>query len=212
MKVNIYKKEKPIMAIKKFSDMKKMGFRKLNEQEIQLQPQTSQPFQQNQPQIQQPQVQTTVQVQQQPQPVQQVDQNQPQQPQQQEQKASVTVVNFFSKLFESREMAHMYHLQTKGNGAYAQHMALGSFYEDVIGLIDDLVETYQGQYEIVEGYDVIDSSANSSKDKIAYFQELATFIKNERKIISQEDTHLHNIIDEIVALTYKTLYKLRFLN
>src|SRR5574343_260174 len=99
MKVNIYKKEKPIMAIKKFSDMKKMGFRKLNEQEIQLQPQTSQPFQQNQPQIQQ------------------VDQNQPQQPQQQEQKASVTVVNFFSKLFESREMAHMYHLQTKGNGA-----------------------------------------------------------------------------------------------
>jgi len=117
----------------------------------------------------------------------------------------------FSKLFECREMAHIYHLQVKGDaGSYAAHMALGAFYEGVLDLVDDLIETYQGQYDVVEGYDIIDTKDTRSKDKIEYFTELADFIKSERKCISVEDTHLHNIIDEIVALTYRTLYKLRF--
>lgn len=118
---------------------------------------------------------------------------------------------FFSKLFESREMAHVYHLQVKGDeGSYAAHMALGSYYDGVLEFIDDLIETYQGQYDIIEGYDIIDTNTTRSKDKIEYFKELAEFIKTERKCISNDDTHLHNIIDEVVALVYKTLYKLRF--
>ena len=117
----------------------------------------------------------------------------------------------FSKLFESREMAHIYHLQVKGDaGSYAAHMALGAFYEGVLDLVDDLIETYQGQYDVVEGYDVIDTNETRSKDKLEYFMELVNSIKSERKCISAEDTHLHNIIDEIVALTYKTIYKLKF--
>ena len=117
----------------------------------------------------------------------------------------------FSKLFESREMAHIYHLQVKGEeGSYAAHMALGSFYEDVLDLIDDLIETYQGQYDIVEGYDIIDTKDTKSKEKLEYFTELVEFIKTERKCIGPEDSHLHNIIDEIVALTYKTISKLKF--
>lgn len=122
-----------------------------------------------------------------------------------------SVSKLFSKLFESREMAHIYHLQVKGDaGSYAAHMALGSYYEGVLDLIDNLVETYQGQYDVVEDYDVIDTKDTKSKDKIEYFKELANFIKNERKSISSDDTHLQNIIDEIVALVYKTLYKLKF--
>ncbi len=117
----------------------------------------------------------------------------------------------FSKLFECREMAHIYHLQVKGDaGSYAAHMALGAFYEGVLDLVDDLIETYQGQYDVVEGYDIIDTKDTRSKDKLEYFMELANSIKSERKCISAEDTHLHNIIDEIVALTYKTIYKLKF--
>jgi len=122
-----------------------------------------------------------------------------------------TPVALFSKLFESREMAHIYHLQVRGDeSSYAAHMALGSFYEDVLEFIDDLIETYQGQYGIVDGYDIIDTKDTKTKDKVAYFEELSTYIKSARKCISQEDTHLHNIIDEVVALTYKTLFKLKF--
>ena len=116
----------------------------------------------------------------------------------------------FSKLFESREMAHIYHLQVNGEpGSHAKHTALGDYYDGVLGFIDDLIETFQGQYGIVEEYNVIDTKETGSKDTIEYFNELARFIKEERKCINSEDTHLHNIIDEVVALVYKTLYKLK---
>ena len=121
------------------------------------------------------------------------------------------VSTFFSKLFESREMAHVYHLQVRGDeGSYAKHMALGAYYEGVLEFIDDIIEIYQGQYGIVEGYDVIDTKDTKTKDPIDYFEELAEYIKHARKCISEEDTHLHNIVDELVALIYKTLYKLKF--
>ena len=118
---------------------------------------------------------------------------------------------FFSKLFESREMAHIYHLQVNGEmGSHAKHTALGDYYEGVLGFVDDLIEIWQGQYGIIEEYDVIDTSETKSKETIEYFNELARFIKEERKCIPAEDTHLHNIVDEVVALVYKTLYKLKY--
>lgn len=123
----------------------------------------------------------------------------------------LNVVTFFSKLFESREMAHIYHLQVRGEeGSYAKHMALGGYYEGVIDLIDNLIEVYQGQYGVVDGYETVDTKETKSKDAVAYFEEIADYIKNARKCIKDEDTHLHNIIDEVVALIYKTLYKLKF--
>jgi len=117
----------------------------------------------------------------------------------------------FSKLFESREMAHIYHLQVSGEpGSHAKHTALGDYYDVVLDLVDSIIETFQGQYGIVEEYDVIDTSISREKDTIEYFNELARFLKEERKCINVEDTHLHNIIDEIVALVYRTLYKLKY--
>jgi len=121
------------------------------------------------------------------------------------------VSKFFSKLFESREMAHVYHLQVRGDeGSYAAHMALGSYYEEVVGLIDDCIEVYQGQYGLIDGYDIIDTKDTKTKEYVAYFEEVAEFVKHSRKSISDEDTHLHSIIDDIVCLIYKTLYKLKF--
>jgi hypothetical protein len=117
----------------------------------------------------------------------------------------------FSKLFESREMAHIYHLQVNGDpGSHAKHTALGDYYDGVLDLVDSIIETFQGQYGIVEEYDVIDTSISREKDTIEYFNELARFIKEERKCINLEDTHLHSIIDDIVVLLYKTLYKLKY--
>lgn len=119
--------------------------------------------------------------------------------------------SFFSKLFESREMAHIYHLQVNGEqGSHAAHTALGEYYEGILDLIDDLIETYQGQYGIVDGYDVIDTNDTRTKEKLEYFEGLVEFVKHARKAITLEDTHLHSIIDDIVVLIYKTLYKLKF--
>ena len=110
-------------------------------------------------------------------------------------------VKLFSKLFESREMAHIYHLQVNGEeGSHASHAALNTYYEDILELIDTLIETYSGQYGIVDGYDIIDTNSTRTKDKVAYFEDLVEFIKYSRKSISAEDTHLQNIIDEKISL------------
>ena len=120
------------------------------------------------------------------------------------------VVKLFSKLFESRERANIFHLQVRGEmGSGHAHLALGDYYNSVLELIDNLIETYQGQYGIVENYYTIDPNV-ADLDKIDYFTDLANCIKEYRKCISSEDTHLHNTIDEIVALVYRTLYKLKY--
>jgi hypothetical protein len=132
-------------------------------------------------------------------------------PQPETQEGPGSPVALFSKLFESREMAHIYHLQVNGEqGSHAAHKALQKYYEDVLDLIDELLETYQGQYGIVDGYDVIDTNDTRTKEKVEYFEGLAEFVKHGRKAIVAEDTHLHSIIDDIVVLIYRTLYKLKF--
>jgi DNA-binding ferritin-like protein len=121
------------------------------------------------------------------------------------------VSKFISKLLESREMAQVYHWTVKGDmGSHAAHLALEAYYDGVIGFIDDIVEIYQGQYGLIEGYDVIDTTDAKSKDKLDYFKETVELVKSARKCIKAEDTHIHNIIDELIALQYKTIYKLTY--
>ena len=121
------------------------------------------------------------------------------------------VSKFISKLLESREMAQVYHWTVKGDmGSHAAHLALEAYYDGVIGFIDDIVEIYQGQYELIEGYEVIDTGDSKSKDRLDYFKELVEFVKSERTCIKSEDTHIHNIVDELIALQYKTIYKLKY--
>lgn len=132
-------------------------------------------------------------------------------PNKQESTTGGDVVKFFSKLFESREMAHIYHLTVKGEpGSHAAHTALNEYYDGILGFIDEMIEVYQGQYGIIENYDMIDTKETKTKDKIEYFEELVEFVKTEKKCIKTEDSHLLNIVDEAVALIYKTLYKLKY--
>ena len=136
-------------------------------------------------------------------------------PKQEEEKVEVSeggdVSKFISKLLESREMAQVYHWTVKGDmGSHAAHLALEAYYDGVIGFIDDIVEIYQGQYGLIEGYDVIDTTDAKSKDRLDYFKETVEFVKSGRKCIKAEDTHIHNIVDELIALQYKTIYKLTY--
>ena len=140
------------------------------------------------------------------------DQDQDNQPEMIEENSVSGPSKFFSKLFESREMAHVYHLSVKGDmGSYAAHVALQTYYEGILEFIDDLIEIYQGQYGLIENFEVIDTSSTKSQEPIAYFEDLVMFVKSTRnESLSSEDTHLQNIVDEVIALIYKTLYKLKF--
>jgi len=128
-----------------------------------------------------------------------------------EESGSNDVSRFLSKLLESREMAQVYHWTVKGDmGSHAAHLALEAYYTEVIENIDEIVEVYQGQYGLIEGYDQIATDDTRSKEKLDYFKEVVEFVRSERTCIKAEDTHLHNIIDEVVALLYRTIYKLTY--
>lgn len=117
------------------------------------------------------------------------------------------VNNLFGKLFEARQVSHQVHLQTE---SYAAHKALNGFYDDLLELIDSLIETFQGQYGIVEKYEI--KNANIDKDEILnYLDETVKLVMAGHKAFSEKDTHLHNILDEIVGLFYSTIYKLKYL-
>ena len=112
-----------------------------------------------------------------------------------------------SCLFLSREITHRAHLATD---SYAEHMALGSFYETIIELADSLAETYQGC--VGKRLEEIPYYANPMKgDIIVTMKRLLKQVETLRKECCPDETAIQNIIDEIEALFYSTIYKLTFL-
>jgi Family of unknown function (DUF5856) len=111
---------------------------------------------------------------------------------------------FFSKLFATRDHAHKLHLATK---SYSQHKALNSFYDELLDLMDQIIETYQGEYDLVK---LNLNNEKGSDDPESFLTDFGKYIKDSRKMFEGDD-HIQNLIDEITALTYRTLYKIRFL-
>lgn len=121
----------------------------------------------------------------------------------QEYKQSKGVEGLVQKMFEARQVSHNLHLKTK---SFAEHKALGSFYEEFLGKIDEFVETYQGQYGLMGDCEF---QVKGVDDAVDYLEDCAKFFSVGRD--SLKDSHLKNLMDEVVALTYRTLYKLKFL-
>src|SRR5690242_7912585 len=98
------------------------------------------------------------------------------------------------KLFTSLVQVHVFHLQTD---SYAQHKALEGYYTEIQGLIDDLVEAYQGKYTIISDYklDKIEDYKDL-KQVITYFTYLHEYV-DDKRIIIFTDSDLLNIVDEI---------------
>lgn len=114
---------------------------------------------------------------------------------------------FAAMVFVGRDMAHRAHWKTR---SYAEHMALGEFYDKVVGLLDSFVEAYQGRFnELID----VPLADNEFEGEIADVleQQMAWIEDNREAIAPRDETALHNQLDEVVALYQKTLYKLRFL-
>ncbi len=56
------------------------------------------------------------------------------------------IEDLIERVFHARNAAHIAHWKTK---SYAEHKALGHYYEDVIEKLDDLIEAYQGTFGII---------------------------------------------------------------
>lgn len=109
---------------------------------------------------------------------------------------------FISRCFAARNAAHFAHLLTS---SYAQHMALSSFYDNLIPLVDSFAETFIGRHGKFESFPNV---KESSTEGIQIVGNLTKWIDSNRAVVC-EFSEIQNIIDEIVALCDLTAYKLR---
>lgn len=119
-------------------------------------------------------------------------------------KNSQGVAKFFGSLMVARQEAHRLHLSSR---SYSEHMALGTFYGSLVELADELIETYQGQYGLVD----LEIGSEKYKTAQSFLEATGAIFLSAHQLFSEKDTHLHNVLDEIVGLTYQTLYKVKFL-
>jgi len=120
------------------------------------------------------------------------------------------MTDLISMLMHSRTQAHVFHLRVSPNGL-APHLALQTYYEDIIELIDGIVEGYQGMTGLIEFKAVkgIDNDADVD-NIISYFEDLVKFVHTERmKPELKGISFIQNEIDNVEKLIYSTLYKLK---
>ena len=119
----------------------------------------------------------------------------------------MSCADLIGHLFLARDVTHSVHLNTR---SYAKHKALGKFYENIIGLADDLAEAYQGRHGLIGPITL--HSAKKTNNVVEFLEDSLKDVEDMRyKVCDKDDTAIQNIIDEIVGLYLKTLYKLRFL-
>ena len=113
---------------------------------------------------------------------------------------------FILTLLHAATNAHLLHWQTK---SYAEHVALGEFYEAIPSLVDDLVEATQG----VTG-EIIQFPADyypPAEDGLTELKELREYFVENRNVMPAS-SEIQNLLDSIGDQIDSTLYKLRFLS
>jgi len=114
-----------------------------------------------------------------------------------------------SILFHSQTQMHVFHLGVSGPGAYAAHKALQTYYENIDGITDGLVESYQGKHGLIEFKPVagIDNNCDT-RNIIAYLDKICMIVKTLRQSPELCDSYIQNQIDTVEELIYSTKYKL----
>ena len=114
---------------------------------------------------------------------------------------------FVGLLFLGRNVAHSVHLNTR---SYSKHVALNTFYDEVVDAADKFAEAYQGRHGLIGPIAI--PAAKKTTNIIEFLQDQLDEIEKGRyEVCEKTDTPIQNIIDEIVGLYLSTLYKLRFL-
>jgi hypothetical protein len=112
------------------------------------------------------------------------------------------------QMIHSQTQVHIFHLGTK---SYSEHKALQTYYEGIDGLVDGLVESYQGKYGLLTNYKSYKNQSYKNKNQVSkYLTGLLSTIDKNRE--SCDDSYIQNQIDTVQELIYSTMYKLKFLN
>ena len=111
-----------------------------------------------------------------------------------------------ARVFATRNAAHLLHWR---GPSYAQHVALGEFYDAILDKLDEIVECHQGETGEPIGPVVV--LAQPGLDTLpSYISAEEDWICENRNAIS-DDEAVRALIDELANLYQRASYKLRFL-
>lgn len=113
---------------------------------------------------------------------------------------------FIAETLAVRTAAHLAHLSSR---SYAQHVALGDFYDALVPLVDKYAEVYTGLEGKIPTYPKVSPPDHS--DPLALVEVYLGVVKAETREDAKGSQALLNILAELEELTAQTLYKLKFL-
>lgn len=116
------------------------------------------------------------------------------------------IEQLISRVFYARNVAHFEHWRATGTGSFAKHMSLGSFYDEIIEAIDDLVEAYQGAFELIGN---IPAPETPKGDVLALLEADAAWIEEHHEEICKGNRGVANLVDTVTDTYLSTIYKLR---
>lgn len=111
-------------------------------------------------------------------------------------------VAFISKLLDAVTAIHKVHLMTTGPGSFAAHEALGEVYGNLEDGLDGLAESFMGCNETALAFSGVDSSNYSAEVRKIY-----EYIEENRMMMGTE-SHIQNLIDDILDKLARDLFKL----
>jgi hypothetical protein len=115
--------------------------------------------------------------------------------------------DFVGLLFLARDVAHSVHLNTR---SYSKHKALGHFYELIVEAADDFAEAYQGRHGLIGPITLM--TAKKTTNIVEFLEEQLKKIEGCRyEIVDKTDMSLQQLIDNIIEIYLRALYRLRFL-
>ena len=115
--------------------------------------------------------------------------------------------DFLGLLFLARDVAHSVHLNTR---SFSKHMALNIFYDRIVGVADDFAEAYQGRHGLIGPITL--HSAKKTSNIIEFLEDSLKQIEDARyEVVDKNYMSLKQLIDNIIEVYLRTLYKLKFL-
>jgi hypothetical protein len=115
--------------------------------------------------------------------------------------------DFIGLLFLARDVAHSVHLNTR---SFSKHTALNIFYDRIVGAADDFTEAYQGRHGLVGPITL--HSAKKTGNIIEFLEDSLQQIEDARyDVVDKTDMSLQQLIDNIIEIYLRTLYKLKYL-
>jgi len=90
--------------------------------------------------------------------------------------------DFIGMLFLARDVTHSVHLNTR---SFSKHMALNTFYDEIIELADGFAEAYQGRYGLIGPISLM--SAKKTGNIVEFLQDQLDEIEAGRYDVCKKD-------------------------